>query len=135
MKKQATKPLIVSCGVLISLFLIGCHNYEIMKGQNKTGKKVRYFESLQGGIFGPFEPSGEEISEEDALSRTTYCIAYYNDIGQITTFKKIYKNETLVWEEFEYHENGKLKRSKCHGAEGKVIISNYNEKGKLIGGN
>ena len=107
--KELNIVILISFCAIIILF-ISCNGDKMMKDKNSSDEKTRYF----AGFAGKSHPviTVEEIRKEDTLSRRTYCVACYNDIGQIITVKKILNSKLFFLFEYEYYENGKIKCAK-----------------------
>jgi hypothetical protein len=128
MKKLNIAILILFCS--ITTLSICCKGTKKLEVQTEPGKKIRYFTSFSGYDI-PSTPT-DEISEKDALPRENYYIVHYNDIGQITVFKTIVNKNFFSSGEYEYYDNGKIKREKITKPDGTVRIVNFDQKGRAI---
>jgi hypothetical protein len=122
--------LVIFC-VTAMFFSMCCNGTNDLK--NKTNARIRYFSFAEQQKTRLVAVPFDEISKEDALKKGTYCIVYYNDIGQIITVKDIVDNKKTFTNQYEYYGNGIVKRRKnTHHAEGKITIIDYDEKGNRL---
>lgn len=97
---------------------------------NDQDSYVVYYGSFAGyGI--PLKPV-EEISKTEAVSRQTYCMGYYNSSGDLYRFERYVNNGLFFQHDYEYYENGKIKMSKTINIDGKVIIHQFDKRGRPL---
>jgi hypothetical protein len=121
--------LVIFC-VMAMFFSMCCNGTNNLKEQKNVG--IRYFSSFTDAKTRLVIEPLDEISKEDALKNGTYCIVYYNDIGQIATFKRMLDNKMFFTVHYEYYGNGIVKRRKINNEEGKITICDYDEKGNPL---
>ncbi len=91
---------------------------------------VTYYGSFAGYDL-PMKPI-EEISKEEALSRDTYCLAYYDDGGRLIRFEKYLKHQLFFRHNYDYDENGRLKEMRGRNADGVETVWHFDEDGEPI---
>lgn len=113
--------------VIANVFLInGC--YAEMDKNFINREKIVFYESFAGFNI-PLKPIGE-ISKEEALSRNSYCIGYYNDKGNLYRFEKYLDGNLFFRHDYQYYDNGSIKESKTINAAGEVVTHIFDKSGK-----
>lgn len=91
---------------------------------------MKYF-STWSGYNHPIIPQ-EEISETEAVKKSAYYIAYYDEKGQIVKFEKHGENAVLIFTYlYEYYKNGVIKKAIIRNNKGEHILL-FDVKGKYM---
>ena len=121
--------------VVILLFIgalfVGACPADMSEPKQESSVVSAYYASFAGyGI--PLKPV-EEISEEEAFSRNTYCIGYYDSTNNnLIRFEKYLNGELFFRFEYEYYNNGNIKTSRSINPDGKEQFHLFDENGNRI---
>lgn len=88
-----------------------------------VGCLITYFESFKKDSPLPVAPVNQ-ITEQTALPRETYCIGFYNDKNQLIIVEKHLNRSLFFRFEYSYYENGKLWKVKSQNVNGKFKPKN-----------
>lgn len=79
----------------------------------------------------PFQPM-EQISEKEAKTLKTYCVAYFTKSGKIISFAKYLHRKLEFSHKYTYDKNGFLEKAETTKSTGEVKIKYFDKKGKII---
>ena len=115
--------------ILISTFLVGGCKAE-MNEETINKNSIIYYGNFAGYHIPP-KPI-EIISKEEAFSRNTYYMGYYDDVGKLYRFEKYLKGELFFQENYEYHDNGNIMKVYGTNPDGEYSSRYFDKKGNLL---
>lgn len=89
----------------------------------------RYFVSYSG-VKLPLKLVNELEQEVDRQNRNTFFLGYYDAEQRLVRCEKRVYGETELLHEYEYHDNGTLKRAEITDADGELTVLNFDDSGK-----
>ena len=101
-----------------------------MGQSHNDGNTEVYYGSFAGYNI-PLRPI-EKIDKREALSRNTYCVAFFNNKGQIIRFEKYLSGSLFFQHNYKYHENGKVKENRIINADGVIKTNSFDRNGKPL---
>jgi hypothetical protein len=101
-----------------------------MGQSHNDGNTEVYYGSFAGYNI-PLKPI-EKIDKREALSRNTYCVAFFNNKGQIIRFEKYLSGSLFFQHNYKYHDNGKIKENRIINADGVVKTNSFDRNGKSL---
>jgi hypothetical protein len=113
--------------VMMVATMIPAANFAKSKQPHPPG--AFYFGSF-GGYQLPLRPV-EEISREEAESRTTYCIVRFDSSGLVVQIAKYLDGAPFFRHEYKYDESGRLAESRVWNAEGNLTIQYFDADGRV----
>jgi hypothetical protein len=100
-----------------------------MSMKNNNDNKIIYYAGFRGYHI-PIKPMAP-ITREEALSRKTYCIGYYNNEDVLICFEKYLDDKLFFRHEYKYYPDGVIKENKISN-DVETKTNYYDKKGKLI---
>ncbi len=114
--------------VTISLLLVLSTSCNAQEKKHQGGPY--YYESFANYEI-PFRPIGE-LTSEQAKSRDSYYIAYFNDNGAIVSFEKYLHGKSEFSDRYIYKADGVLERRELTKASGEITTQYFDKNGKMI---
>jgi hypothetical protein len=100
-------------------------------GQSYNSEITSAYYGSFGGYDIPLKPI-EKIDKKEAFSRNTYCIAFFNNKGQIIRFEKYLNGRLFFQHNYKYHDNGKIKENEGIDIDGVIRINSFDLNGKPL---
>lgn len=72
------------------------------------------------------------MSEKDAMNRTNYYRAEYDEEGRLAHFEQVWNNEVVWADDYKYAANGRLRRRIMRKSDGSELVEEYDRRGKLV---
>jgi hypothetical protein len=116
--------------IILFIFQFYIEDGVCMSSVKEINNETVYYGGFAGYSI-PLKPE-ERIDKEEALSRKTYCIAYYDSEGKMLSFEKYLNSSLFFRHEYKYHDNGKIKECISINQDGERYMHLFNMKGKEI---
>ena len=97
---------------------------------NSVNGKIVYYASFAGYSL-PLKPV-EELSQEEAMSRNTHCVGFYDGSGKLYRFEKYLNGQLFFRHDYKYHDNGNIRENRGIDADGITRINRYDVKGQRL---